>query len=272
MNSASVKTIARDFCPPVIWRMARAIKRGRMGSTTSFFEGPFALWADAVAHSDGWSSEQITRKQVAAARKVRDGEALVEQDGLVREHIPYSPTLLAFLMLVLERFRAIDIIDFGGGLGTNYHQYRKLTNCLSAPIDWLIVERPDLVKIGVDSFATTELKFTSDLNEALNRGKRALAFTSSFQYLDAPFERIDAAQLTQVEIIAFDKVFMGNTENDEVFVQHPDHRYYDATYPAWRFSRAAFLDRMQHRSFTLVEDFPQPGQEFELAGMLFVRK
>lgn len=116
-----------------------------------------------MAHYDGWNAEQITRNTVAAALKVARRPS---PGRIVREQIPYSPTFLDFLMLLIDRFHAVDIIDFEG-LGANYYHNRNLLEHLYAAVDWLIVECPDLAKTWVKNFTTPELKFTPQNHEKL---------------------------------------------------------------------------------------------------------
>ena len=133
------------------------------------FKGPFSSWAEAASHSDGWNSPHLTEKAFNSAIKVRDGLAEIEQDGVIRDNISYSATILAFLLISLSNNRnLLNIIDFGGGFGANFFQNRKIIHQLDGvAIKWNVVERPDIVKLGIEHFQTMELQFYPSLDYAL---------------------------------------------------------------------------------------------------------
>src|SRR4051794_16587839 len=122
------KEAIRLVTPPVLWQAAGRLRPARP-SPTRTLQGPFPSWAEAEAHSEGWDQPNITEKMLDAALRVLDGLAPMERDGVIRDRIIYSQTILAFLILALSRGDE-SIVDFGGGLGSNYFQNaRLLRNC-----------------------------------------------------------------------------------------------------------------------------------------------
>jgi putative methyltransferase (TIGR04325 family) len=84
-------------------------------------------WEEALALSDGWDAEAITKKTLQSALQVRDGLTEFEQDGVGREYILYSDTVLAFIIFSLSLHPGhMNVIDFGGGLGASYFQNRRI--------------------------------------------------------------------------------------------------------------------------------------------------
>src|ERR1017187_8845287 len=191
-----MKEIARMLCPPLLWNFAHAVKQriGRKGGGSSTpdsswspgFHGAIASWDEAVAISDGWESNEITERTLSSALSVRDGHAEFAQDTVIMSKIRYSDTILAFLLLHLSvNKNRIDFIDFGGSLGTNYFQNRKLLANLShTAVCWRVVERQALVDLGREHFATNELSFFATLEEARQGcvGDSYL-FSGSLQYV-----------------------------------------------------------------------------------------
>jgi putative methyltransferase (TIGR04325 family) len=279
---ASTKDVLRSLTPPILWQTAHRLKSHFAGPNfavlKSVFEGPLPSWEAAMSRSDGWDSPLITDKTLDAARKVRDGLIEFEQDGLARKKIIYSATILAFLLLVLSRHQnVLNIIDFGGGLGSNYVQNRKILRQLTATaVRWNVVERATFAKLGIEQFQTSELNFFSTLEAALSNQTPipALLFSGSLQYIIDPLSLLDRVVNAGIEIIAFDRLLVGPGEKHAVFIQHPDQNvFYKATYPVWCFSKDAFVAWLVSKGFILVEDFTSnPEGHFDHCGLIFIRK
>jgi putative methyltransferase (TIGR04325 family) len=280
-----IKKIARLLSPPILWQLGSLFKSylnslhcgsGRSALCNPGFHGPFSTWEEAEALSNGWDSDIITKKKFQAAIKVRDGLSEFEQDSIMYDKIIYSETILAFLILHMSRHKnKISIIDFGGGLGTNYFQNRKILGGLyNTSVSWNIVELPLLSELGREHFANSQLTFFSDIGDAI-RAVRDVAdsvlFSGSLQYIPEPFALLDQVIDRGGKLLAFDRLVVSPTENHAVFVHvpHPEY-YYPATYPSWCFSKELFIRNLAARGFQLVEHFTRhPDRHFDICGMIF---
>jgi len=76
----TTKDALRSLTPPAVWRAAHRIRRFGEPKETKRpeFEGPYPSWEAAASQATGWDSPAITERTLAAALKVRDGQALVE--------------------------------------------------------------------------------------------------------------------------------------------------------------------------------------------------
>lgn len=270
------------FIPPVLLeakrRIQRCLKPGP-GLCRPAFEGPLSSWQDAVDRSEGWDASAITEKTLEMALKVRDGIIEFEQDTLPRSKIIYSDTILAFLLLTLARHHhRLDIVDFGGSLGTNYFQNRKILHCLGdIPFSWNIVERKVLADLGRAHFSTTGLQFFTDVEQAVRSRPTpidAFLFSGSFQYLSDPLAFLDRIISLGANILAFDRLLTSPGPVHAPYIQRPDPDvYYRASYPVWCFSYTALIEHLKSKNFTLVEHFtPRPDTTLNHCGMIFVRK
>ena len=233
----------------------------------------------AASRSDGWSSKAIIDKTLPNALKVRDGLIAFEQDGVVRKTIVYSPTILAFLHLVHARSNhIINLIDFGGGLGTNYFQNRKILKRLpNTKIRWNVVEQDTFADLGMTHFANTELTFNKTLEDLLSGPPShfgGLLFSGSLQCVPTPFSLLEEAIEAGINIIAMDRLLLSPTRQHAVYIQHPDPNiYYSASYPVWCFAKDVFIAWFGYRGFKLVEHFTSdPDKAFDHAGLIFVRE
>ncbi|HXQ13473.1 MAG TPA: methyltransferase, TIGR04325 family [Caulobacteraceae bacterium] len=250
--------------PPILWRLGRRLRRGPL-------EGPLGSWEAAAERASGWDSPGIVEQALEAALKVRDGAAAFERDSVARGSIIYSPTILAALLLAADRYRALNIIDFGGGLGSNYFQNLRLISALSAvPTSWNVVERAPLARLGVEQFQTAQLRFHEDLN-AVRLEHPVLLFTGSLQYVADAFALLEQV-LDLTDIIALDRVLVWGEPEHAFFVQRLDaRRFGPVTLPTWCFAKDALIDWFAAHGFRLVEHFVGAPRRFENCGMLFVR-
>lgn len=251
--------------PPIVWRLRRRLSRGPL-------EGPLADWEAVTRRASGWDSPGVVEQALAAALKVRDGAAAFERDSVARDRIIYSPAILAALLLAADRYRAFNVIDVGGGLGSNYFQNRRLISALSGvPASWNVVERAPLARIGAEQFQTDQLQFHDELG-AVRVEHPVLLFTGSLQYVADAFALLDQA-IGLADIIALDRVLVWDEPEHAVFVQRLDpRRFDDVTLPTWCFAKGRLVEWFSAHGFQLVEHFAGgPPQRFENCGMLFVR-
>ncbi|MFZ0607368.1 MAG: methyltransferase, TIGR04325 family [Xanthobacteraceae bacterium] len=256
----------RLVTPPIVWRLTRGLRsRGRL-------EGPLASWDAAAKRATGWNSPAIAEKALAAALKVRDGAAAFERDSRPYDRIVYSPGVLAALLLAAARHRTLNVIDFGGGLGSNYYQHRKLLCALPGPpVSWNVVERAALAKVGAAQFQTPELRFHADLAE-VRTDDAVLLFTGSLQYVADAFGLLERA-VRDIDIVAIDRLYVSAASDHAAFVQHLDSRRFGlVTLPMWCFAKTALIGWFEARGFALVEQFLISRERpFEFCGMLFMR-
>ena len=79
---------------------------------------------------------------------VVDGRAAYERDSVLFEEVEYVWPLLASLMWVGARhLGSLNVLDFGGSLGSTYFQNRIFLATLPS-VRWNIVEQPRHVEVG----------------------------------------------------------------------------------------------------------------------------
>jgi putative methyltransferase (TIGR04325 family) len=273
----TVKSIVKSLTPPILWQTARKLKP-QPPAEIPLFEGPYPSWDAAASLADGWDAQVIIDRTLDAALKVQKGASAFEMDGVARDRIIYSPAILAFLLLVCSKQKhSLNIIDFGGGLGSNYFQNIKLLRHLSTTsIFWGVVEQKAFAKLGLEQFQTEQLKFFSSIDDALSSPPKcdAVIFTGSLQNIAQPYALLDKVINANIDIIAMDRMLVSSAASDAVFVQHPDPKiYYSATYPVWCFSKDRFVAHLNTKGYNLVEDFPaHPDDPFDHCGFIFTRK
>ena len=84
---------------------------------------------------------------------------------------------------------SLNIIDFGGSLGSTYYQNRLFLDSLKH-LQWNIVEQPSFVQKGQQSFESDSLRFYQSIEECLQSSQKELQvilLSSVLQYLERPY-------------------------------------------------------------------------------------
>ena len=121
-NMSRTRTAVRNLLPRVV---VQAVRRARGARLTTGFHGDFQTWAAAAAEAGGYYDPSILDKTAKAASKVKNGTAAFERDSVLFDEIQYSwPVLAGLLWAASSGGNELNVLDFGGSLGTSYFQNR----------------------------------------------------------------------------------------------------------------------------------------------------
>ena len=135
----------------------------------------------------------------------------------------------------------LNLIDFGGSLGSSYFQNRKLLSHLHE-LRWNIVEQNKFVDCGKQYFEDEHLRFYHDIDECLKEQHADMILLSSvIQYLEKPYDLLDEVVRKGFKYIIIDRTPVLEQGADRLTVQKVTPEIYAASYPAWFFNRAKFL-------------------------------
>lgn len=239
----------RDFLPPVILNLCRMI-RWRYG-----YSGCYATWGEAKNKSTGYDSELILEKVRDSLLKVKRGEAVYERDSVLFDKVHYSwPLLAGLLWIATQKGNCINLVDFGGSLGSTYYQNRKFLLQLKE-LRWNIVEQKNFVDCGKRDFENEHLKFFHELEECfLEQRPDTILFSSAIQYLERPYSVLGTVRSLGFEFLLFDRTTFIERGEDRITLQKVPPDIYEASYPAWFFNRGKFLDFFS-TDYELVVEF-----------------
>jgi putative methyltransferase (TIGR04325 family) len=261
----------------------RVLSAYRRLSGKGGFYGNYRTWDEASRLCSGYDSDIILNRVKEAALKVRNGDAAYEQDSVLFEKIQYSWPLLAALLWAASRNgNRLNLLDFGGSLGTSYYQNVKFLRHLNE-LRWNIVEQENFVKCGREYFENEHLKFFYDLDECIREHHPdAIVFSGVIQYLEKPYEVLAETMRKGFRQIIFDRTPFLEQGNDRITIQKVPADICEASYPAWFFDREKFRDFFSDQyeliaefdtmeSFNLGEMYDSHGKGFifekkELAG------
>jgi putative methyltransferase (TIGR04325 family) len=261
--------------PPVFMHLAKRL-RGNRPTGAYGLSGDFRSWAEAMAASTGYDSERILEMTTSSLLKVKSGEAAYERDSVLFDEIQYAWPVLAGLMWVAARCGGrLNVLDFGGSLGSTYFQNRAFLRSLSE-VRWNVVEQPRHVEIGKKCFEDNSLRFYADIGDCLaDTQPNVVLLSSVLQYLEHPYALLDQIQGLPCDHIIIDRTPFWDGPTDRLYVQSVPPSIYPASYPSWIFSKQRFALRIREDREIMVK-FDNPDRlagpvEFSYQGGIIVR-
>lgn len=255
----------------------RVLPESFIRSATGIFygwHGNYPDWASASASCSGYDAESILKRVEKSALLVKSGEAVYERDSFVFDKVQYSYPLLAALMWVAARNNGkINILDFGGSLGSTYYQNRIFLDSLPE-VNWSVVEQPRFVKSGKEHFEDERLHFFESAEECCNSYNINVAlFSSVLQYLEDPFFILKKIKSYGIGYIIIDRTpFVSG--KDRITVQKVNPRIYTGSYPCRFFNKDSFLETLTF-DYDIIMEFDaldKANIKSEFKGFLFSLK
>ena len=271
----SVRGVAKALAPPLVLSMYH-----RWSGHTLRFAGRPKDWSQALRMSSGYDDRRILERVAEATRAVVAGRAAYERDAILFDQPQYPFALLTALWRAASQGGGrLDVVDFGGSLGSSYRQCRSLLDGVQS-LRWQVIEQAAFVDAGRREFATPELSFFGALDELPPpKGCRLMLASGVLQYLQDCNGVLDAFAQTGAQHLFIDRTPVGPQAAHHLCIQHVPQKIYAASYPCWVLSHAELLQRLS-RDWQLVCDFPcadgdaqtDDGMAFEFRGLWLERR
>ncbi|WP_207535793.1 TIGR04325 family methyltransferase [Desertivirga arenae] len=234
--------------------LKRIFKAENKGDKYGWF-GDFVSWDAALAASTGYSADNILEKTKQSLLKVKHGEAVYERDSVLFDKKEYPFALISCLLnIALQNENRLNLIDFGGSLGSTYFQVKDFIPD-NVEVTWTIVEQEKYVQCGKQFFEDQSLKFAFDIEDCMKIDKpKVVLLSGSVQYLPEPHKFLQQLAAYNFDYLIFDRTaFIKDREDDRLTVQRVDPVIYSAVYPSWFFNEAKFLSHF--KDYKLVAEF-----------------
>jgi len=122
-------------------------------------------WSEAQSNSDGYDSTQIHDSVLKSALLVKQGVAAFERDSMLFYHHKFDwPIVTAVYLAAFKKTDALNVIDFGGSLGSSYYQNNSLLK-LVGHLNWCVIEQAEFVDSGNRHFLDGQLHFFNSIKE-----------------------------------------------------------------------------------------------------------
>ncbi|MBK9990385.1 MAG: methyltransferase, TIGR04325 family [Verrucomicrobia bacterium] len=263
---SAYRSILRRFLPLAVIECFRSIQRRRA------FAGDFSSWGEARAASKGYDDAAVLARVVAATRAVVEGQALWDRDGAVFTAPEYNMSLLSVLKKIAQAEDGrLDLVDFGGALGSTWRQHRALLSDLGS-VHWRVVEQPHYVASG-KQFTDNVLSFHPALQDALSLGANTVLLSGVLAYLERPHQLIEDLVRLRVRHIIIDRTSFAVNGRARLTVQRVPAGLGGGSYPCWHFDQRRLLEPLTglYRLETGWRSFEDFGPRVEFLGFYFTR-
>lgn len=271
-----LKQVASNILPE---KWTRGLRK-KKGSSISW-KGNYNHWEEAKAVTSGYEAIGILEKVKSTVLRVKSGEVAYERDSVFFDKVQYAwPLLACLLKIATENELSLNIIDFGGSLGSTYFQNRYFLASLRS-LHWNVVEQPHFVREGNKTIADSSLHFYEDIEECREHtNANTLLLSGVLSYLETPHEHLRKFIRLGFAYLLIDRTAFIDGAADRLTVQQVPETIYPASYPAWFFSERSFVSQFAEQ-YELVVDFDdsftpamtlEDGKRVYWKGFFFKRK
>ncbi len=237
----------KEFFPPIILRYLTGFLYG--------WSGNYKSWKEAENKCSGYDTDIIFNKVKDALLKVKNGAAVFERDSVIFDKVQYSfPLLSALNQVALKNNSKLNVLDFGGSLGSSYFQNRNLFNEINE-FKWNIIEQEHFVTEGKKTFADDKLHFYYTIQECLDEQKiNVILLGSVLQYIEKPYQLIDELTSKKVDYIIIDRTPILKNNKDRITIQKVPKVIYKAQYPCWILNESKLMNHISAKGYELIFD------------------
>jgi putative methyltransferase (TIGR04325 family) len=199
------------------------------------FDDSCDTWQAAQSQSSGYNANEILIKVKKGTEAVLRGDAAFERDGVVFDSPDYRWPVLAGLLEVAAREGKLNVLDFGGSLGSVYWQHRKLFT--DVKVSWGVVEQTEFITAGkgLNQSSVDFFPNTADYLESFT--PNVVLLSSVLQYLPNPEQTLRELLATPATTVIFDRTPMSAADSNIPCLQIVPQHIYTGSYPAWVFSK-----------------------------------
>lgn len=248
----NIRKIAKDWLPPILYGSLAHLTKSSIQ-----FEGNYSSWEEAHSQCSGYDSENILNKVLDATLKVKNDEAVFERDSVLFYESEYVwPVLSGLLLAAAQNQGKLNVLDFGGALGSTYFQHQRILKSLPE-IKWNIIEQDGYVKAGKQYIEDEHLRFYSEIEGCVLHNNVNVALLSSvLQYIENPTKLLGDIAALKIKLIIMDRTCYTNKKNSSsIKIQVTPSTIYKAKYPCRFFDEEEIINQLARANYTLLKDF-----------------
>ena len=223
-----------------------------------WWSGNYSSWKEANKECLGYAEVHIAEQVKNVILKTKDHPYQYERDGCV---IPGEPTYAFELLRWIKESainNKINLIDFGGSLGTTYYQLKKYLS--NYEIKWNIIEQDHFVKIGKETFEDDNIKFYYTIDECLKHTTPNCFISSSvLPYIEDSHNILKEAFNKKFDWILLDRISVIDGDKDLISIQVVPPDVYKAIYPCWFFGENKLVNNIKNNGYDHIKSFDALG-------------
>jgi putative methyltransferase (TIGR04325 family) len=242
-------SFTKAIVPPVFQELYHLI------NTKYGFYGNYRSWEEASKASTGYDASIILDRVKESLLKVKEGKVAYARDSVTFDKIFYSyPLLAGLLKIAVNSNGELNLLDFGGSLGTSYYQCKDFLSDIKV-IRWSIVEQKQFVECGKEFFEDDSLAFFYTIEDCiLSRNPNVILLSGVIQCLEAPYAFLESLLAYNFDYILFDRTAFIEKGFDRLTIQKVPPDVYPASYPSWFLDIHRFKD-MIYQKYDLIYEF-----------------
>ena len=252
-----MRSLIKDCFPPIILRSIR-----RMIGKSNHFMGDYATWDEALKKSSGYNSTNILEKVLKSTLKVKLGESVFERDSVLFDKVEYAWPVLSGLMWSAARNNGkLNVLDFGGALGTSYFQNYKFIKDFPE-FYWNIVEQEHYVDAGQKYIQNEHLRFYPTIDACLmENSPNVILISGVLHYLPNPLSILRRLINIGASTFILDRTAYSNDlAKSSIKIQTVPPEIYEASYPVQFLIELDFINEFRKKNYVLIESFPSLDQ------------
>lgn len=248
-----LKKLYKAFMPPIFDHQFR-FRLKQLMNQGGYFSGPYIDWEHAKKNAAGYDNLEIIKK-IRKTTLLQKKDNIFVRDGIAFDKPDHSYPLLTALLSLLLIKSEINLIDFGGGLGSTYYNCKKFIENENYKINWHIVEQPHFIEIGRTEHQTEELSFYDNI-DLIKPKIDMLILSAVLQYLSNPIEFITNFKNKKYPYIFIDRSIchFNPYQATSIMVEHVPKHIYKASYPCYIFNYQKLLEFFTEK-YDIVYEF-----------------
>lgn len=246
----------KDFLPPIFIKIFLKIGFYKVEKNKNYgWHTTYDSWELAKKNSTGYDNNEIFFKVKNAMIEVKNGNAFYERDSCLFYKKEYSNQIvLLILKIASENHGYVNVIDFGGSLGSTYYQNKDLFTSIN--LKWVVIEQNKFVEIGNQLFKDNVLSFNNSIKNTLkNFDPNIIILSNVLSYIEKPKELLLEIIEYNFDYILIDRTAFIDDIKDVVALQIVNPKIYNASYPSWFFNENDFISIFS-KSYEILYDYP----------------
>lgn len=202
-----------------------------------WFEGPFRSWEEAQSSAKGYGLDEIAERVLNSVIQARSDSFNFERDGLVLPGNGQDGALIAALNLArASSGTPIQVLDFGGGLGSTFWSHREIVEEIGL-VKWTVIEQDSFLRVSRKLPSIPKLYFEAGDSIPSEHSPNLVILGSVLQYLESPEKVLSSLLGLRPQVLFLGRHPVSNARERIPLVQHVPRRINESDYPMWLFPK-----------------------------------
>jgi putative methyltransferase (TIGR04325 family) len=241
----------------------------RKDNQSFYFMGHFDNWQEARACATGYDEDSIAQKVLEASKAVMRGEARYERDSVLFNDLQYNFRIVSAFGLVASRRNQVNILDFGGALGSEYWRNRNMLYAFNTKFTWNVVEQDNYVRLGNQEVGNDELFFYKNVRQ-VDCPIDIVLLSSVLQYLPSWKSILKDIADLKPKYILIERQPISSEQG--ICVQYVGDLIYKASYPMWLITEHELMACMDSYEVVSISDGDIDMGNYYVDGHVFTYK